>query len=49
MNGMSLTVQWLRLPYNAGDVGSILGWGAEIPHASWPKKKNPKHKTEAIL
>ena len=34
-------------PPNAGGAGSIPGWGAKIPHASWPKK--PKHKTEAIL
>ena len=26
-------------------MGPILGWGAKIPHAWWPKK--PKHKTEA--
>ena len=31
-------------PSKAGNVGSILGQGAKIPHASWPKK--PKHKTE---
>ena len=35
------------LPSNAGGAGSIPGWGAKIPHASWPKK--PKHKIEAIL
>ena len=35
------------LPSNAGGVGSIPGWGAKIPHASWPKK--PGHKIEAIL
>ena len=34
-------------PSEAGNVGSIPGQGAKIPHASWPKK--PKHKTEAIL
>ena len=46
--GTSLEVQQLR-PHtsNAGDVVSIPGWGAKIPHASRPKK--PKHKTEAIL
>ena len=33
---------------NPGLVGPIPGWGAEIPPASWPKKK-PKCKTEAIL
>ena len=31
----------------AGGVGLIPGWGAKIPHASWPKTK--KYKTEAIL
>ena len=30
------------LPSNAGGAGSILGWGAKIPHALRPKK--PKHK-----
>jgi len=43
----SLAVQWLILPSNAGDVGLIPGWGATIPHASWPKI--PKHEIEAIL
>ena len=28
------------LPSNAGAVGLIPGWGAKIPHASWPKKPN---------
>ena len=36
-------------PSNAGGAGSIRGWGAKISHASRPKKKKPKHKTEAIL
>ena len=27
------------LPSNSGGAGSILDWGAKIPHASWPKKK----------
>ena len=27
------------LPSNAGGVGSIPGWGAKMPHSSWPKKK----------
>ena len=35
------------LPFSAGSVGLILGWGAKIPHALWPRK--PKHQTEAIL
>lgn len=25
---------------NAGDASLIHGWGARIPHASWPKHKN---------
>ena len=25
-------------PSDAGNVGSIPGWGAKIQHASWPKK-----------
>ena len=31
-------------PSNAGDVGSILGQGAEIPHTSQPKTQNIKQK-----
>ena len=34
-------------PSNAGGVGLIPGQGAKLPHASQPKKPNPK--TEAIL
>ena len=48
----SLAVQWLSDPHSpsiAGSTGSVPGWGAKIPHASWPKKKKEKHKTEAIL
>lgn len=42
-----LAVQWLKTsPSNAGGMHSILGHGAKIPHASWPKDK---HKTEATL
>ena len=33
-------------PSNAGDGGSIPGWGSKIPHALWPKKK--KKKTQNI-
>ena len=33
-----------NLPANAGDTGSIPGWGAKIPHASGPKKQNIKQK-----
>ena len=29
-------------PSNAGSTGSIPGWGAKIPHASWPKYQNIK-------
>ena len=32
------------LPSNTGVAGSISGWGAEIPHASWPKKKKKSQK-----
>ena len=32
------------LPYNARGMGSIPGQEAKIPHASWPKKKQPKKK-----
>ena len=31
-------------PSNARDTGSISGWGAKIPHASWPKTQNIKQK-----
>ena len=31
--GASLVVQWLRLPTNAGDTGSILGPGTRNSHA----------------
>ena len=31
-------------PSNAGGAGSILGQGAKIPHASWPKNQNIKQK-----
>ena len=32
------------LTSSAGGVGSIPGWGAEIPHASQPKNQNMKQK-----
>ena len=35
------------LPSSGGSMGLILGWGAEIPQASQPKKQ--KQKTETIL
>ena len=43
--GTSLVIQWLRLclPMQGG-AGSILGWGAKIPHASGPKNQNIKQK-----
>ena len=31
-------------PSNAEGVGSIPGWGAKIPRASWPKNQNIKEK-----
>ena len=39
--GTSLVVQWLRLhASNAGGVGSVPGWGTEIPYAmGYGKKK----------
>ena len=39
----SLAVQWLRLgAFNAAGPGSIPGWGANIPQASWCGQKKPK-------
>jgi len=32
------------LPSNAEGLGSILGWGAKITHASWPENLNIKQK-----
>ena len=29
-------------PFRAGVAGSIPGWGAKIPHATWAKKSNIK-------
>ena len=37
---------------NAVSVGSILGWGAKIPHALWPKNQNIRQKhiiTDSIM
>ena len=31
-------------PSNVGGAGSIPGWGAKIPSASWPKSQNIKQK-----
>ena len=33
-------------PSNAVGVGSIPGWGAKIPHASWPKEKKNRNRTK---
>ena len=33
---------------NGGGVGSIPGWGAKIPHASWPKNQNIKNKSNIV-
>ena len=32
------------LPSNAGDVGSVSGWGAKTPHAMWPQNQIIKQK-----
>ena len=32
------------LSSDAGGTGPIPGWGAKIPHASWPKNQNRKQK-----
>ena len=35
------------LPSKARSIGSVPGWGAKIPHASWPKnQKKKKQKTQ---
>ena len=40
LDGSSLVVQWLGLwPFTAGSMGSIPGWGTEIPQAGWYGKK----------
>ena len=44
----SLVVQAVKTSLsNVRGADSVSGWGAEIPHISWPKKL--KHKTERIL
>ena len=35
-------------PSNAGGAGLILGWGAKIPHASWPKTQNQKDRNNIV-
>ena len=38
---ISLVVQGFKAsPSHVGGAGSIPGWGATIPRASWPKKQN---------
>ena len=37
------------LPFNAGGVGSIPGWGARIPHASWPKNQNLNNGSNIVV
>ena len=35
----------IKIPLsNAGHAGSIPGWRAKLPHASWPKNQIPKQK-----
>ena len=34
-------------PSRAGGAGSIPGWGAKIPHISWPKSQHIKKKKKA--
>ena len=37
------------LPSNAGGVGSkIRGWGAKIPHVSWPISQNIKNRSNTV-
>ena len=45
--GTSLAVQKTS-PSNAGAAGSIPGWGAKIPHASWPKNQNIQQKQYCV-
>ena len=45
-DGTSLAVQCLRLhASNAGDAGSIPGWGTKIPHPAWHGQKKKKKKS----
>ena len=37
------------MPSNAGDEGSIPGWGAKIPPALQPKNQNIKKKTRSNI
>ena len=36
------------LPSKAGDVGLILGRGAKIPHASWPKNQKINNRSSGV-
>ena len=48
--GNSLTVQWLGLRTStAGDKGSILGWGTNIPHATQSGKNNNNKMNTIVL
>lgn len=40
MEGKFPGSQWLDSPSNAGGAGPIPRQGAQIPYASWTKKKN---------
>ena len=46
VEGTSLVIQWLRLhlPMQEVWVQPLPGWGAGIPHTSWPKKKKKNTK-----
>ena len=38
------------LPFHCRGMGSIPGWGTEIPHTMWyDKKKKRKHKIQRVL
>ena len=48
--GIFLTVHWLRLQAsNAGDTGSIPGWGIKIPRSVGPKKNKRKKGLRSLL
>lgn len=39
-SGAYLALEWLRFPAsNAGDMGSVLGQGMKMPHATWLGQK----------
>ena len=35
-------------PSNEGGASSFRGWGAKIPHASWPKNQNIKIRSNSV-